>query len=216
MSSNKNSQSRPNKFLSRLYSILSDSTHSTCINWSESGESLIISDISEFTSSVLPLYFRHKNFSSFIRQLNMYGFHKERDSGSLQTFSHPFFTRNNQENLNLIHRKSSEHYSEIKTDLAMEKKYCKTILKKKKLNEKLKLLEFKYQEAVGLSQYLMCQILQTCDREQKAEQFLGFFAKQVAEVPEYLNPLCETVPAVVRPIPVKPSQLINYFPPSLP
>ena len=47
------------------------------VRWSESGDSLIITDINTFSDQILPEYFNHNNYSSFIRQLNMYGFRKE-------------------------------------------------------------------------------------------------------------------------------------------
>ena len=47
------------------------------VRWSDSGDSIIISDINMFSEKVLPVYFNHNNYSSFIRQLNMYGFRKE-------------------------------------------------------------------------------------------------------------------------------------------
>jgi hypothetical protein len=42
---------------------------------------------------VLPRYFRHNKINSFIRQLNMYGFHKSRADHSKSVFSHPLFLR---------------------------------------------------------------------------------------------------------------------------
>ena len=46
--------------------------------WTSSGDCFAIKNISKFTDEILPIYFKHRNFASFIRQLNMYGFRKIR------------------------------------------------------------------------------------------------------------------------------------------
>ena len=51
-------------------------TLDSLISWTEGGNSFIIKNQSEFTKSMLPYYYKHSNMASFIRQLNMYGFHK--------------------------------------------------------------------------------------------------------------------------------------------
>mmetsp|Transcript_63052 Transcript_63052/g.173020 ORF Transcript_63052/g.173020 Transcript_63052/m.173020 type:complete len:231 (+) Transcript_63052:562-1254(+) len=51
-------------------------------SWSESGDSFIIKDQERFTA-LLPHFFKHKNFRSFVRQLNFYGFRKIRMENSL-------------------------------------------------------------------------------------------------------------------------------------
>lgn len=46
--------------------------------WSASGDNFVVKDVEQFSAQVLPLYFKHSNFSSFARQLNFYGFRKLR------------------------------------------------------------------------------------------------------------------------------------------
>ena len=72
-------KSKPS-FLVKLYAILSDEKtikeYSQYIHWSNEGLSVVISDKNGFTNKVLPKFFNHENFDSFIRQLNMYNFYK--------------------------------------------------------------------------------------------------------------------------------------------
>ena len=44
--------------------------------WSAAGDSFVIKNLESFSSTILPQYFKHSNFSSFARQLNFYGFRK--------------------------------------------------------------------------------------------------------------------------------------------
>lgn len=54
---------------------------------------------------LLPLYFKTCNYASFVRQLNMYDFHKVKSMKNHQEFKHPFFTRERFQDLALIKRK---------------------------------------------------------------------------------------------------------------
>ncbi|KAF2224646.1 HSF-type DNA-binding-domain-containing protein [Elsinoe ampelina] len=65
-------------FIHKLYNMLEDQTIQHLISWSNTNESFVMSPSTEF-SKVLASYFKHTNISSFVRQLNMYGFHKVSD-----------------------------------------------------------------------------------------------------------------------------------------
>lgn len=63
-------------FVSKLYRMVNEANNQELIQWSSEGTSFIVHRPEEFSRAILPRYFKHNNFSSFVRQLNMYGFHK--------------------------------------------------------------------------------------------------------------------------------------------
>lgn len=64
------------------------------IRWNIEGNRFAILDVPEFADKILPKYFKHKNFASFIRQLNMYDFHKVAVDKFDNTFENKNFRKN--------------------------------------------------------------------------------------------------------------------------
>lgn len=59
-------------FLKKCYEMVDDESSDAIISWSQNNDSFIIWDMTEFSVHLLPKFFKHSNFSSFIRQLNIY------------------------------------------------------------------------------------------------------------------------------------------------
>ncbi|KAF3025799.1 hypothetical protein E8E14_014605 [Neopestalotiopsis sp. 37M] len=104
-------------FIHKLYNMLEDQSIRHLISWSNSNESFVVSPSQEF-SKVLATYFKHTNISSFVRQLNMYGFHKVSDvfaTGNPETVLWEFkhgngnFKRGDLVGLREIKRRASRH-----------------------------------------------------------------------------------------------------------
>lgn len=53
-------------------------------SWSEDGNTFIVKDTTRFGQTIVPLYFKHRKFTSFVRQLNFYGFRKIKYSDNLR------------------------------------------------------------------------------------------------------------------------------------
>ncbi|XP_030554325.1 heat shock factor protein isoform X3 [Drosophila novamexicana] len=102
-------------FLAKLWRLVDDPDTNNLICWSKDGRSFIIQNQAQFARELLPLNYKHNNMASFIRQLNMYGFHKitSIENGGLRfdrdeiEFSHPCFKRNYPYLLDHIKRKIS-------------------------------------------------------------------------------------------------------------
>ena len=70
------SEKKKKTFLSKLYDILNNTTYKEIIYWNKEGKGIIIANVNEFSTMILPKYFRSSTYSSFVRQLNLYGYHK--------------------------------------------------------------------------------------------------------------------------------------------
>lgn len=95
-------------FVRTLYSLLKDCDESVG-RWSEDGKQIVIVDPARFAAEVCPKFFRHRNFNSFTRLLNMYQFHKVQGTSQdskLACFAHVHFVRGDEEQLCKIQRKS--------------------------------------------------------------------------------------------------------------
>ncbi|XP_033347361.1 heat shock factor protein-like isoform X4 [Bombus vosnesenskii] len=88
-------------FLAKLWKLVEDSDTDDLICWSPNGRSFFIRNQAQFARELLPHYYKHNNMASFIRQLNMYGFHKKVsvEFGGLKCdkdemeFAHQFFCK---------------------------------------------------------------------------------------------------------------------------
>ncbi|CAG8549340.1 43094_t:CDS:2 [Gigaspora margarita] len=111
-------------FLNKLYNMVNDPQSNELITWSENGNSFLVKRPQDFAKEVLPRFFKHNNFSSFVRQLNMYGFHKipHLQQGVLQSdgqseqweFSNTNFLRNQPDLLYFVTRKKGKDAENIK------------------------------------------------------------------------------------------------------
>lgn len=116
-----------NRFIAKLYRIVN--SHDPTVRWVPGGKRFLILDPKRFAETVLPKYFKHSKFTSFVRQLNFYGFHKKRivssdfeknenDGGSdpklssmggdMVCFQHHFFQAKQPELLHRIQRTTKQ------------------------------------------------------------------------------------------------------------
>lgn len=56
-------------FIRKTYELLEEGKFSNIVSWSDDGNFLIIKDAEDFSQKILPVYFKHSNFTSFVRQV---------------------------------------------------------------------------------------------------------------------------------------------------
>ncbi|KAI5640591.1 HSF-type DNA-binding domain-containing protein [Phthorimaea operculella] len=128
-------------FLGKLWKLVNDSETNHLISWSPGGKTFVIKNQADFARELLPLYYKHNNMASFIRQLNMYGFHKitSVENGGLRyekdeiEFSHPCFMRGHAYLLEHIKRKIANPKSIVTSNESGEKILIKPELMNKVL-----------------------------------------------------------------------------------
>ncbi|GFP98293.1 heat stress transcription factor a-2c [Phtheirospermum japonicum] len=101
----------PAPFLLKTYDLLEAEEQNRrdgerIVSWNLEGNGFVVWDPPEFSELMLPNYFKHNNFSSFIRQLNTYGFKKT--ASKRWEFQHEKFRRGCRHLLVGISRKKCE------------------------------------------------------------------------------------------------------------
>ena len=81
-------QNKKVSFPSLLYNILSKPEHGSIITWLPDGRSWMVLDAGALEEKVIPQFFKHKKFSSFMRQVNGWGFRRNREGVGTCSYSH--------------------------------------------------------------------------------------------------------------------------------
>lgn len=110
-------------FVMKIWSMVNDEKNNNYIRWDDDGNTFQVFHTEEFMKNILPKYFKHNRFASFVRQLNMYGWHKVQDinNGILKDdksieenwkFENPYFKRGREDLLDNIVRNKSINQQE--------------------------------------------------------------------------------------------------------
>jgi len=134
------------QFVGKLVEILNDMSNSNLISWNQAGTSFIVKDSETFSQVILPKYFKTNNFNSFVRQLNMYNFHKVKNANSkgvkgedqIWEFENENFIRDKPHLLVNIKRKANEKDNGIQAQFYdLQNKYNELFIYVKHLQEEL-------------------------------------------------------------------------------
>lgn len=91
-------------FINSTWEMMNDPSSTSAIEWSEDGARIVVRDSWALANNVLPKFFKHNRYASWVRALNAYSFKKV---GGSHQWSHEFFRRGRPELLQRIVRQAA-------------------------------------------------------------------------------------------------------------
>uniref|UniRef100_A0A1J3HFR1 Heat stress transcription factor A-1b n=1 Tax=Noccaea caerulescens TaxID=107243 RepID=A0A1J3HFR1_NOCCA len=189
-------------FLSKTYDMVDDPSTNDVVSWSSGNNSFVVWNVPEFSKLLLPKYFKHNNFSSFVRQLNTYGFRKV--DPDRWEFANEGFLRGQKQLLKNISRRKPTHVQQNQQQTQVQKKSsvgaCVEVGKfgieeeverlKRDKNVLMQELVRLRQQQQGTEHQLQNVGQKVQVMEQRQQQMMSFLAKAV-QSPGFLNQLVQ-------------------------
>ncbi|KAK8939805.1 Heat stress transcription factor C-2a [Platanthera guangdongensis] len=149
-------------FVAKIYRMVNDPATDAVIGWGREDNSFVVLDPCIFSQIFLPSQFKHNSFSSFVRQLNTYGFRKV--DPDRWEFAHACFLRGQTDLLRQIVRRRKGREEEEEDDDAVAMEVVRLKQEQREIGEKVDHVFRRLQEA-----------------ERRPRQMLAFLVKLVGD-----------------------------------
>lgn len=185
------SKKKSNLFVKKLNEILMQEKNQHAISWTVSGEAFTINDIQNFSENILPKHYKHKNFSSFVRCLNMYSFHKVKED--VFEYFHPYFKKGQPGLLTKIQRKNCESVSQKKITRSLSERIEKAHNRQCEIEEGLRTLQEQYHVMISHNKDLLTELSESRIRTNSALSVLNtYLNKKNSVIQEPESPSSES------------------------
>ncbi|XVF65332.1 hypothetical protein PTKIN_Ptkin09bG0239500 [Pterospermum kingtungense] len=184
----------PAPFLLKTYEMVDDSSTDEIVSWSSNKNSFVVWNPPEFARLLLPTYFKHNNFSSFIRQLNTYGFRKI--DPERWEFANEDFVKEQKHLLKNIHRRKPIHSHSNPPGSMIDPERAGFDEEIEKLTQEKAALEanlLRYRQERSAAKHQLEEMTQRADQMEKRQDTLFNFLQKAVQDPNFVEHLIRKI-----------------------